>query len=167
MQSIGACRQERPPMILRNFFSPIQYFLLLWCPIEYRNSQCLKIAQKVAFNIASEASYVYILSGQKFIKNAKNGRFWRLFETWSSQSQSVTIHVSFKSTKNCWKKPKFINSNETYRVIFKQCGFLELSTIQHVLFGKSIMVKARDLLSLTVLLTFKVCREARMRNKQA
>ena len=28
-------------------------------------SQCLKIAQKVAFNIASEASYVYILSGQK------------------------------------------------------------------------------------------------------
>ena len=42
--------------------------------------QCLKIAQKVAFNIASEASYVYILSGQKFIKNAKNGRFCRIFE---------------------------------------------------------------------------------------
>ena len=30
-------------------------------------SQCLKITKKVAFNIASEASYVYILSGQKFI----------------------------------------------------------------------------------------------------
>ena len=27
--------------------------------------------KKVSFNIASEASYVYILSGQKFIKNAK------------------------------------------------------------------------------------------------
>ena len=26
--------------------------------------------KKVSFNIASEASYVYILSGQKFIKNA-------------------------------------------------------------------------------------------------
>ena len=26
---------------------------------------------KIVFNIASEASYVYILSGQKFIKNAK------------------------------------------------------------------------------------------------
>ena len=25
-------------------------------------------------------SYVYILSGQKFIKNAKNGPFWRVFE---------------------------------------------------------------------------------------
>ena len=42
--------------------------------------QCLKITEKVAFNIASEASYVYILSVQKFIKNAKNGQFWRVFE---------------------------------------------------------------------------------------
>ena len=40
----------------------------------------LKITQKVSFNIASEASYVYILSGQKLIKNAKNGPFWRVFE---------------------------------------------------------------------------------------
>ena len=38
-------------------------------------AQCLKITEKVAFNIASEASYVYILSGQKFIKNAKNNQF--------------------------------------------------------------------------------------------
>ena len=29
---------------------------------------------------ASEASYVYILSGQKLIKNAKNGSFWRVFK---------------------------------------------------------------------------------------
>ena len=34
----------------------------------------------VSFNIASEASYVYILSGRKLIKNAKNGPFWRVFE---------------------------------------------------------------------------------------
>ena len=33
-------------------------------------TRCLKITEKVSFNIASEASYVYILSGQKFIKNA-------------------------------------------------------------------------------------------------
>ena len=38
-------------------------------------AQCLKITEKVSFNIASEASFVYILSGQKFIKNAKNGQF--------------------------------------------------------------------------------------------
>ena len=41
---------------------------------------CLKITEKVSFNIGSEASYVYILSGQKLIKNAKNGPFWRVFE---------------------------------------------------------------------------------------
>ena len=38
-------------------------------------SQCLKITEKVAFNIASEASYDYIFIGQKFIKNAKNDQF--------------------------------------------------------------------------------------------
>ena len=42
--------------------------------------QCLKITEKVSFNIASEASYVYILSGQKLIKNAKNRPFGRVFE---------------------------------------------------------------------------------------
>jgi len=40
----------------------------------------LKITEKVAFNIASEASYVYTLSGQKLIKNAKNSQSWRVFE---------------------------------------------------------------------------------------
>ena len=43
-------------------------------------AQCLKITEKVSYNIASEASYVYILSGQKLIKNDKNGPFWRVFE---------------------------------------------------------------------------------------
>ena len=43
-------------------------------------TQCLKITEKVSFNIASEASYIKILSEQKFIKNAKNGSFWWLFE---------------------------------------------------------------------------------------
>ena len=36
-----------------------------------------KSQKKVSFNIASEASYVYNLSGQKFIKDAKNGNFWK------------------------------------------------------------------------------------------
>ena len=35
------------------------------------STQCLKITEKVSFNNAGEASYVYILSGQKLIKNAK------------------------------------------------------------------------------------------------
>ena len=40
-------------------------------------ARCLKITEKVSINIAS---YVYILSGQKFIKNPKNCPFWRVFE---------------------------------------------------------------------------------------
>ena len=31
-----------------------------------------------------EASYVYILNGQKFIKNAKNGQFWLLLKSGAS-----------------------------------------------------------------------------------
>ena len=42
--------------------------------------RCLKITGKNTFNIASEASYVYIWSGQKLIKNAKNGQFGEFFE---------------------------------------------------------------------------------------
>ena len=38
------------------------------------SSRCLKITETVSFNIASEAS------GQKLIKNAGNGPFWRVFE---------------------------------------------------------------------------------------
>ena len=37
--------------------------------------------KKVSFNIASEASYVYILSDQKFIKNAKNCQFGEFLKT--------------------------------------------------------------------------------------
>ena len=51
---------------------------------------CLKIIEKVSFNIASEASYVYILRGQKFIENAKNSQFGEDLKTWNLQSNSVT-----------------------------------------------------------------------------
>ena len=40
-----------------------------------KNTQYLKITEKVSFNIASKASFVYILSRQKFIENTKNGQF--------------------------------------------------------------------------------------------
>ena len=47
-------------------------------------TKSLKITEKVSFNIASEASYVFVLSGQKLLKNAKNGQLlrnqMRLFE---------------------------------------------------------------------------------------
>ena len=50
-------------------------------PLEMTFSQCLKITEKVAFNIASEASYVFILSEQKFIKKSQKSlilaSFWK------------------------------------------------------------------------------------------
>ena len=48
--------------------------------VSLASTQCLKITEKVSFNIASEASYFYILSGRKLIKNAKKGPFWRVLE---------------------------------------------------------------------------------------
>ena len=58
-------------------------------------AQCLKIIEKVSFNIASEAIYVYILSEQKFIKNAKNGPFRSTFE-------NLTVEV-----KKCYQIGQF------------------------------------------------------------
>ena len=60
-------------------------------------ARSLKITEKVSFNIASEASYVYFLNGQKFIKNAKKWSIWRVF----------------------WKP-------ETFWAIFKQCETLTI-----------------------------------------
>ena len=60
--------------------------------------------RKVSFNIASEASYVYILSGQKFIKNAKNGQFWRVFKKPEACGQTVlpdrSVLIGQKLVKN-------------------------------------------------------------------
>ena len=60
------------------------------------NAQCLKITENVSFNIASQASYVYILSKQKLIKNAKNGPFGEFLKT----RNSVTRQVTFLKTEN-------------------------------------------------------------------
>ena len=68
------------------------------------SAQCLKIAQKVAFTIASEASYDYILSGQKFIKKSepfknlwKMSKFkMRLFREFSNTLlDEESSHVNF------------------------------------------------------------------------
>ena len=63
------------------------------------NRAILKITEKVLFKIASEASYVYILSEQKFMKNAKTGLFGEFWKNWDLRSNSVTRQVSFNRTK--------------------------------------------------------------------
>ena len=57
--------------------------------------QCLKITEKVSFNIASVASFVYILSGQKFIKMPK---MVNLASFWKPAACSATRHVNFDRT---------------------------------------------------------------------
>ena len=68
---------------------------------KFMRPQCLKISQKVSFN--SEASYVYILSGQKFIKNAKNGQFWRVLENLRLAVKQCYQTGQFRFDKNRWK----------------------------------------------------------------
>ena len=71
-------------------------------------TRCLKITEKVSFNIASEASYVYILSGQKIIKNAKNGQFWRVFENLKLAVKQCYQTCQIKIGQKCQ------NSNATF-----------------------------------------------------
>ena len=78
-----------------------------------QEAQCLKITEKVSFNIASEASYLYILSGQ-LIKNARNGQLGEFSTNWSLRSNSVTRKVTFDRTKiggQCWNSNATILSN--------------------------------------------------------
>ena len=83
-------------------------------------SQCLKITEKVPFNIASEASYFYILTGQKLIKKAKNGPFWRVFD-----NQTVLPDRSILLRQEFVENVKIKNWNATFWVIFEHCNIVE------------------------------------------
>ena len=78
-------------------------------------TQCLKIFKKISFKIASETSYVYLLSGQKLLKNAKNGQFSKT----RGLSKTVLPDMS-KLIGQIWLKlSKLKNSNATFWVNFK------------------------------------------------
>ena len=66
----------------------------------------MKITKKVAFNIASEASYVDILSGQKFIENAKNGQFGEVLKI-EAGGQTVLPDRSILIGQKLVEMPKF------------------------------------------------------------
>ena len=85
-------------------------------------ARCLKIKEKVSSNIANKASYVYILSGQKLIKNAKNAQFGEFLKTWSLGSNSDTRQVNF-SRKKLVENTKIQKCKWDILVIFKQCGY--------------------------------------------
>ena len=95
--------------------------------LPFSSQHCSKIqyfVQKVAFNITSEASYVYIcyiLSGRKFIKNTKNSQFDDFLKTWSF-SQTVLPDRSLWIGQKLVENVKLKNSNATFWAIFKHCG---------------------------------------------
>ena len=66
-------------------------------------ARCLKITENVSFNNASEASFVYILSGQKFIKNVKKWYILAIF--WKcaifSYFQTMWVGVDVEKQKIC------------------------------------------------------------------
>ena len=72
----------------------------MWC----QTARCLKITEKVSFNIAS---YVYILSGQKFTKNAQRDSFWRVFQNLKLAVKHCYQTGHFLQDNNWWKMPKF------------------------------------------------------------
>ena len=86
-------------------------------------ARCLKNSEKVSFNTASEASYVYILSGQKFIKKCQKrsdlANFWKPKACGQTElpDRSVLIGQNIG-----WKMPKLKNSNATFWMIFFDSG---------------------------------------------
>ena len=69
----------------------------------------LENRQKLSFNNASEAKYIYISSGQKFIKITKIGWFGEFLKTWNV-GQTVSVLIGQKMEKML----KLENSNETF-----------------------------------------------------
>ena len=112
-------------LCLRDYLYPTltreSHFSRKTCHLEKRRRYNVwKSPKNVANNIASEASYVYIFSRQKLIKNAKNSQFGEFLKCWSLRSNSVTRQVIFIEEKLV-KMPKLKTSNETFWVIFKHC----------------------------------------------
>ena len=69
----------------------------------------MKITEKVSFNIASRASYIYNLNGQKFIENAQK---WSILATfWKPEpyGQTVLPDRSLLIGKKLLKNAKFEN----------------------------------------------------------
>ena len=65
------------------------------------DARCLKITEKVSFSIASEASYVYIWSGQKLIKNGSfSASFWKPEGCGQTVLPDRSISIGQKLLKN-------------------------------------------------------------------
>ena len=81
-------------------------------------SRCLKIIEKVLFNIASDASYVYIPSGQKILKNAKVADFptmWHFFISTEKWLRKTTVQESCEQKSVFQSRPHKRNSKGIFK----------------------------------------------------
>ena len=63
------------------------------------------------------------MNGQKLIKSAKNGPFWRLFENLKLAVKQCYQTGQFQLDKNWCEMPKLENSNAKIWVISRHCSF--------------------------------------------
>ena len=86
--------------------------------LEWRQkAQCLKLTEKVSFNIASEASYIYVLNGEKLIKIAKN-LILVSFRKPETCGQIVLPDRSVLNRQKSFKMSKLEILNATFWVFF-------------------------------------------------
>ena len=123
-----------------------------WSAMQYRKFHAAKVTFKVFDNhrksliqhCERSANYVYILSGQKLIKNVKNPPFWRVFENLKlvvKQCYQTLRQVSYNRTKSLWSFVHFdvkirrlkyleivgrINKNFDVKIQFKRNIFIDL-----------------------------------------
>ena len=79
---------------------PWLFFKIQGLKLKESNSRCLKITEKVSFNIASEAKLCLHFEWTKVnLKMAKIVHSGEFLKTWSLRTNSVTRQVTFNITK--------------------------------------------------------------------
>ena len=79
MTPMGLCGRNKSSKNVKKTRGVLSWHPLVAAPNDTEGHGVWKSQKKSHFNIASEASYVYILSGQKFIKNAQKWSIWWVF----------------------------------------------------------------------------------------
>ena len=113
MTPMGLCGRNKSSKNVKKTRGVLSWHPLVAAPNDTEGHGVWKSQKKSHFNIASEASYVYILSGQKFIKKPKMVNFgvfdgkwqnsktqmrqFKLFQTMCTvgKSEEIVLEVSF------------------------------------------------------------------------
>ena len=89
-----------------------RWSLFLFSFSYFRDTQCLKIAQKVALR-AERATFTFWVA-KSSLKMPKLVNFGELLKTWSLRSNSVTRHVTFIQIRHFW----WFTNNVNYKQHF-------------------------------------------------